>query len=117
MITLAALLPVFASGVATCAIVAIPLAYRAGRSATERDAAEVARILDGVAVPTVRPVPIATHVARPDWAAQPTTAWHNPRHLATHASLHVSDPPAGYEGSHRQYSLGLAGAHMLASAA
>jgi len=98
-LTLAAVLPAVAVGVVLGAIVTHPLAYRAGARATERDAAEVARILDGVSVPVVRPVPLVEWPTTHEWAAVNPPPRRAP--IAAHASQRVANTrPAGYHPRH-----------------
>jgi hypothetical protein len=107
------MLPVFLGGVFVGAIVVHPLSHRRGARAAERDAAEVTRILAGVAVPVVRPALVAT-TTDSGFTLAPVNLNAGPLHsglrvetetrphraVAAHASVRVATTPHTYQPRH-----------------
>lgn len=97
------MLPCLVGGLVLGAFISWPLAFRAGVRSVERDAEEVARILDGVVTPTVRPAVIPSGWVQ--WARE-QQVWTTPAlpltaaPLAAHGSQRVASTPADYRPKH-----------------
>lgn len=95
MTLLIVLLLPFTAGVALCAFITWPLAFRAGRVAHERDQAEIARILTGFDAPPPVRVPIdwraptAAHELEPLRRTGPGVAAHGPAALEPYRPKHA----------------------------